>query len=49
MPFHVERWNGTTSSYGDGIESVEFWEDEVSDLRAFASARSPFLWEDMAD
>mgnify|MGYP005622231785 FL=1 len=49
VPFHVERWNGTTSSYGDGIESVEFWEEEVSDLRAFASARSPFLWEDMAD
>ena len=49
VPFHVERWSGTTSSYGDGIESVEFWEDEINDLRTFASARSSFLWGDMAD
>jgi hypothetical protein len=49
VPFHVERWGGTTSSYGDGIESEEFWEDEVNDLRNFASDRLPFLLGDMAD
>ncbi len=49
IPFHVERWGGTTSSYGDGIESEEFWEDEVNDLRSFASGRLPFLLEDMAE
>jgi hypothetical protein len=49
VPYHVERWSGTTSSYGDGIENVEFWEDEVSELRVFASERSPFLLGDMAE
>ncbi|MDA8606302.1 CotH kinase family protein [Flavobacteriales bacterium] len=49
VPYHVERWSGTTSSYGDGIENVEFWEDEVSELRVFASERSPFLLGDMAN
>ena len=48
VPHHVERWSGTSSSYGDGIESVEFWEDEVADLRDFALERSPFLLEDLA-
>ena len=48
VPYHVERWTGTTSSYGDGIETVEFWEDEIEDLRTFASERSPFMLEDLA-
>ena len=48
IPYHVERWSGTTSSYGDGIESVEFWEEEISDLRAFANERSPFILNDLA-
>ena len=48
LPYHVERWTGTTSSYGDGIETVEFWEEEIEDLRMFASERSPFMLDDLA-
>ncbi len=48
IPYHVERWSGTTSSYGDGIETVGFWENEIEDLRTFASERSPFILDDLA-
>ena len=49
IPYHVERWAGTTSSYGDGIESEEFWEEEVEKLRLFASERSPHMLQNLAD
>ena len=49
IPFHVGRWEGTTSSYGDGIESVGFWEEEVEKLRTFANQRSPHMLENLAD
>lgn len=48
VPYHVDRWTGTTSSYGDGIATVEFWENEIEVLRTFASERSPFMLEDLA-
>ncbi|MFZ8836522.1 MAG: CotH kinase family protein [Flavobacteriales bacterium] len=48
VPYHVERWTGTTSSYGNGIATVEFWENEIEVLRTFASERSPFMLEDLA-
>ena len=48
VPHHVERWSGTTSSYGDGIATVEFWEDEIENLRTFATERSPFMLADLA-
>jgi hypothetical protein len=48
IPYHVERWTGTTSSYGDGIATVEFWEQEIENLRTFAAERSPFMLEDLA-
>ena len=49
IPYHVGRWEGTTSSYGDGIESVGFWEEEVEELRTFANERSPHMLENLAD
>ena len=48
VPYHVERWSGTTSSYGDGIATVDFWEDEIENLRTFATERSPFMLADLA-
>lgn len=43
IPYHVERWTGTTSDYGDGIPTVEFWEDEIEGMRAFAETRHAFM------
>ena len=48
IPYHVDRWTGTTSSYGDGIATVAFWEQEIENLRTFATERSPFMLEDLA-
>ena len=49
IPHHVDRWAGTTSSYGDGINSVDFWEDEIADLKTFSTDRSPFMINDLFD
>ena len=48
IPYHVERWSGATSTYGDGIAAVSFWDEEIENLRTFASERSPFMLEDLA-
>jgi CotH kinase protein/Lamin Tail Domain/Chitobiase/beta-hexosaminidase C-terminal domain/Secretion system C-terminal sorting domain len=39
IPRHVARWLGTTSSYGDAMPSVDYWYQEVDNLRAFANDR----------
>jgi len=39
IPNHVERWLGTTSSYGNAMPSVTFWNNEVAKLKTFADAR----------
>ncbi len=44
MPNHIERWAGTTSSYGDAMPSYNFWENEVTKLHEFAAMRTPFLF-----
>jgi hypothetical protein len=47
VPYHAERWAGTTSNYGDGISSVAFWENEVLALRQFAQERQDFMISDL--
>ncbi|MFK7903893.1 MAG: CotH kinase family protein [Chitinophagales bacterium] len=47
MPNHVQRWAGTTSGYGDGIVSVDFWENEVQNLVDFAEEREAWLIDDL--
>lgn len=49
IPYHVAKYSGTTSNYGDGIESVEFWEEEVEVLKEFATERQEFMIEDLQD
>lgn len=39
IPYHVERWLGTTSVYGNAMPSVDYWHKEVEKLRTFARAR----------
>jgi hypothetical protein len=48
MPYHVGEWAGTTSSYGDGIPSVQFWENEVTKLKTFAQQRNAFMFDNLA-
>ena len=47
IAYHVEKWTGTTSNYGDGIVTVQFWEDQVAALRQFAEERQGFIMEDL--
>jgi len=47
IPYHSERWAGTTSSYGNGIPSVDYWEAEVAELVDFAYGRPPFMRENL--
>lgn len=47
IPYHVDKWSGTTSNYGDGIESVEAWQEEVAQLKDFALERHSFMMEDL--
>ena len=47
IPFHTGRWQGTSSSYGDGIESVTFWQNQVEELRVFAIERSTHMLQDL--
>jgi len=49
IPYHVDRWAGTTSVYGNGISSVNYWEGEVEDLRTFAEERQAFIQEELRD
>ncbi len=47
IPYHVNRWAGTMSDYGDGITSVEFWQTEVNRLTTFAQEREGFIINDL--
>lgn len=44
---HVDRWLGTTSSYGDALKSVQFWQNEVNKLKDFATGRMTVLMDDL--
>ena len=47
VPYHVARWAGTTSSYGNGIPTVAFWENEVNKLKQFGVQRNTYMWTDL--
>ncbi|MDP4276829.1 MAG: lamin tail domain-containing protein [Bacteroidota bacterium] len=47
IPNHVARWLGATSSYGDAMPSVEYWYNEVSELKTFAEERPSVLLTDL--
>jgi hypothetical protein len=47
MPFHIARWLGTTSDYGDAIPSMEYWYDQVNNLKEFADARPQIIMNDL--
>jgi len=47
MPNQIDRWLGTTSSYGDAIPSLAFWENEVNKLKQFGVQRNTFMLTDL--
>jgi len=47
MPRQVARWLGTTSSYGNAIPSVAFWENEVAKLKQYGVQRNTFMFNDL--
>lgn len=47
LPYHSDRWAGTTSSYGNGIPSVSYWEGEVEKLVDFANGRPEVMLNDI--
>jgi hypothetical protein len=47
MPGHIQRWQGTTSTYGDAIPSMNYWRTEVADLETYAEARPTIILQDL--
>ena len=47
MPYHIARWQGTTSGYGNAIPSFDYWKNEVAKLREYNEGRSGFLYNDL--
>lgn len=47
MSKHIQRWLGTTSSYGDAMPSYQYWEEQVSLLRSFAHERPIALMQSL--
>lgn len=39
MPTHIERWLGTTSSYGNAMPSMAYWNTKVQNLKSYANGR----------
>ncbi|OGU59661.1 MAG: hypothetical protein A2X64_04445 [Ignavibacteria bacterium GWF2_33_9] len=48
MPYHIERWKGTTSiEYGDAIPSIDFWNEEIVWLENNTDQRASNLLNDL--
>ena len=47
IPYHIQRWQGTTSSYGNAIPSVDFWNNQINYMKTFADTRPQFLLNDL--
>lgn len=47
IPKHILRWQGTSSSYGNPIPSVSYWNSEVEKMKSFADARPVALLNDL--
>jgi hypothetical protein len=47
IPNHIERWKGTTSSYGNPISSVNYWNGEIDKMKVFADGRPKALLNDL--
>lgn len=46
MPRHIDRWQGTSSSYGNPIASMAYWEKRIAKMKIFAIQRNRVLLEE---
>ena len=49
LPRHIQRWAGTSSSYGDPIPSVAYWERSMAQMKTFAFQRPAVVLDDLTD
>lgn len=47
IPKHIQRWQGTSSGYGNPISSVNYWNNEVEKMKTFANGRPVALLNDL--
>ncbi|MCP3930121.1 MAG: T9SS type A sorting domain-containing protein [Bacteroidetes bacterium] len=49
IPYHLQVWMGMETSYGDAMESEEYFHNEVLELSTFGTDRPTYLYRDIAD
>ena len=49
IPNHVERWLGTTSTYGNAMPSVDYWYNEVAKIKSYVQQRPQALLNDLTN
>lgn len=47
LPRHIQRWAGTSSSYGDPIPSVVYWERSMAQMKTFAFQRPAVVLDNL--
>lgn len=47
IPRHIQRWQGTVSSYGNAMPSETYWREQVCNLRSFVEERPATLLADL--
>jgi hypothetical protein len=47
LPRHIQRWAGTSSSYGNPIPSVDYWERSIAQMKTFAFQRPAVVLNDL--
>ncbi|MFA6588925.1 MAG: CotH kinase family protein, partial [Bacteroidales bacterium] len=47
MPNQIARWYGTTSGYGNAIPSMDFWNNEVANLKTYAENKPVYMLRDL--
>ena len=47
LPRHIQRWEGTSSSYGNPIPTLAYWERSMAQMKTFAYQRPVVVLNDM--
>ena len=46
---HINRWKGSKSSYGNGLPTKEFWNNEIKHMLTFAEKRGDYIRKHLID
>jgi hypothetical protein len=49
IPNHVQRWLGTTSSYGNAMPSVDYWYNELAQIKLYVKERQIVILNDLSN